>query len=549
MIVVQELTDDLEYVEIGRIERGEITEGEDVLTAIDDEEVWTQYDADELERRFDGPHCVATEVDDDEDDDDQQDNQLSSGQATGRVRRHLAVPDAAIPIKDRSEAPEGAQIIEGERGGLYYLPGADADGEETGDVEPSANDAEPDEIANAISSDVLDRPSGELEDLRTQLRGAGSIEEAHDILERELDPGEIDELGAEIEQQQDFDLMPTSERLTDAFDLAETQESFRDRGGKGGNSTADAMQVLEYEDGSVDYATPVDAYRNVPTGVVSSPYEAQRNNRLSPKVINQLGGTAAEAVVTEGPDGQQFIVKEGMEGKTHAEFKGMFRLGFNILGKTDDPEALQDSARETLTSAYFTGNTDLHPGNLYIDTETNTYSIIDHDSAMGSSGRGIHNIDDYVDRPGLELDSEESRAMIYDKAIDIREGNVEIDGIDDNSYAGYIEDAADTAARRGVLEGHDFGGAEMPEELRSPPDDIDSIDDLAPDDGEGISRYDINVVNDFGEIKRAELVVPGTGVLYEPEVEMPGDTPMNPNPYTENENVPLINRLTAIREQ
>jgi hypothetical protein len=549
MIVVQELTDDLEYVEIGRVEDGEIIEGKDVLTAIDDEEVWTEYDAHDLERRFDGPHCVATEVDDGESDDEQQDTQLSAGQATGRVRRHLAVPDAAIPIKDRSEAPEGAQIIEGDRGGLYYLPGGDGDGEATGEVEPSANDAEPDEIADAISGDVLDRPSGELEDLRTQLRGAGSIEEAHDILERELDPGEIEELGAEIEQQQEFDLMPTDERLTDAFELAETQESFRDRGGEGGNSTADAMQVLEYEDGSVDYATPVDAYQNVPTGVVSSPFEAQRNNRLSPKVINQLGGTAAEAVVTEGPDGQEFIVKEGMAGKTHAEFKGRFRLGFNILDKTDDPEALQDSARETLTSAYFTGNADLHPGNLHIDTETNTYSIIDHDSATGRRGRGIQNIDDYVNRPGLELDSAESRAMIYDKAIDIREGNVQIDGIDNKAFAGYVENAADTAARRGVLEGHNFGDAELPEELQSPPEGVESIDDLAPADDEGIRRYDVEVVNDFGEIKNAELVVPGTGMLYEPEVEMPNDTPMNPNPYTENENVPLINRLTAIREQ
>jgi len=546
MIVVEELTDDVEFIEIGRIVDGKITEGKERLTGIDDEEVWTEYDAQDLERRFDGPLVVATEVADEE----QEDTEMTAGQAMVVGARHLAVPDAAIPIKDRSEAPEEAQIIEGDRGGLYYLPVGEGDTEEGGTVEPSANDAEPDEIAGAISGDVLNRPSGELEDLRTQVRGAGSIVEAHDILERELDPGEIEDLGAEIEQQQEFDLMPTEERLTDAFDLAETTESYRDRGGKGGNTTGDAMQVLEYEDGSVDYATPVDAYEDISTSVVSSPFEAQRNNRLSPKVINQLGGTGAEAVVTEGPDGREYIVKEGMEGKTLAEFNKSF-LGFGIdpLQEANDPEALQDSARETLTSAYFTGNADLHPGNFYVNTETNTFSVIDHDSATGRRGRGIQNIDDYVDRPGMELDADESRAMIYDKAIDIREGNVQIEGIDNKAYASYVEEAANTAARRGVLEGHDFGDAEIPEELQLPPEGIDSIDDLVPGDDEAIKTYDVEVVNDFGEVKNAELVVPGTGRLYEPEVEMPNDTPMNPNPYTESENVPLIDRLTSYREQ
>jgi len=36
--------------------------------------------------------------------------------------RLLRIPDNAIRITDRSEAPEGATIVEGERGGLAYLP-------------------------------------------------------------------------------------------------------------------------------------------------------------------------------------------------------------------------------------------------------------------------------------------------------------------------------------------------------------------------------------------------------------------------------------------
>ena len=41
-----------------------------------------------------------------------------------------AVPDNAVAIDSRSEAPEDAEIIQGDRGGLYYVPGGETDGEE-----------------------------------------------------------------------------------------------------------------------------------------------------------------------------------------------------------------------------------------------------------------------------------------------------------------------------------------------------------------------------------------------------------------------------------
>lgn len=48
------------------------------------------------------------------------------------------VPDDAVGISDRSEAPEDAQIVEGPGGGLYYVPGGDGgegrDGEPLGDI-------------------------------------------------------------------------------------------------------------------------------------------------------------------------------------------------------------------------------------------------------------------------------------------------------------------------------------------------------------------------------------------------------------------------------
>jgi len=50
-----------------------------------------------------------------------------------------AVPDNAVSIDSRDEAPEGAKVIEGERGGLYYVPeGEDGDGD--GDGPPESVD-------------------------------------------------------------------------------------------------------------------------------------------------------------------------------------------------------------------------------------------------------------------------------------------------------------------------------------------------------------------------------------------------------------------------
>lgn len=43
-----------------------------------------------------------------------------------------AVPDNAVSISDASEAPDDARVVQGERGGLYYIPGG-GDGEEEAD--------------------------------------------------------------------------------------------------------------------------------------------------------------------------------------------------------------------------------------------------------------------------------------------------------------------------------------------------------------------------------------------------------------------------------
>jgi hypothetical protein len=45
-------------------------------------------------------------------------------------RRELEVPEEAVPIDSNSEAPDGATIVESERGGLAYIRGTGKDSQE-----------------------------------------------------------------------------------------------------------------------------------------------------------------------------------------------------------------------------------------------------------------------------------------------------------------------------------------------------------------------------------------------------------------------------------
>ena len=82
--------------------------------------------------------------------------------------RTLSVPDNAVSISDRSEAPEGATIIEGDRGGLYYIPAGGDDSDQTGDSEArqqveeiAESDASPDEKKSELESVVSDATGAE----------------------------------------------------------------------------------------------------------------------------------------------------------------------------------------------------------------------------------------------------------------------------------------------------------------------------------------------------------------------------------------------------
>jgi len=68
-VIVQRLSDENTYEQIGRVEDGEIVSGEEQLTTIDSQAVWEGMDEGELAARFSGPRIMAGIESDDEGDD------------------------------------------------------------------------------------------------------------------------------------------------------------------------------------------------------------------------------------------------------------------------------------------------------------------------------------------------------------------------------------------------------------------------------------------------------------------------------------------------
>jgi hypothetical protein len=531
MIVVQELTDDIEFIEIGRVKNGEIIEGRDELLTIDEERVWTEYPPNRLEIRFNGPIVVATEVDDSDDEQTQKQWVPYVGPRGGEGWRNENDPD---DVRYTDEPP--GELADGYE--EYYV----GDGSDEND-----NQAEEDELASVLSSveyngdgvyefdgagnntiyeivslgDVVTIDASEIGDIAGEEIEAtvGFIDSdwvgleifRYDWRERKTVPIETitrvdtqaNELtgGASAERLNELD---TSERLANAFAYAANKQGYRESGGTGGNTTGDDMEVLEYQDGSKDYATPVDAYNDISTGVVRNSAEAVRNNRTAPKIINKLGGSAAQTKIIENSEGREYIVKEGIEGETVSEFSP-------VSSPVEISDTLRKSATETMASAYFTGNEDLHGGNMIVSDNGDEVTIIDFDSGgylqLPGVGYEVNSMDTYTTPPGIELDYQEVNESIYEKAIDIREGNIDIGDIEDTDMGQYMIEAADIAARAAYIdEEYDYGDNEVPDELASPPPGIDSIDDLPDPNDDPSESFDVEFVNRYGKVVEAEVI-------------------------------------------
>jgi len=282
--------------------------------------------------------------------------------------------------------------------------------------------------------------------------------------------------------------------LENAFEAADDVTGSREAGIKGGNTTGDKMKIMDMPDGSRVFATPVDAYPG-PTGVVDSREEAVTNNTYSPNVIEALGGTAAQTRTMEGPDGREYIAKEGIPGQTFSEWSQT---------PPDEAVRLTESNTNTRAAAYFVGNRDLHGGNMVVD-EDGELTVIDHDSAgFSSDAFGPRRVADISRYNRLGADVPE---RVYELAQEIRSGERDLGVPEYSDHADYANAAAEKAVRQAYLDpSYDLPEDQTPAELQFPPSGIYELDDLRdPNDVPGES-YGVEFVADDAGVKEGELL-------------------------------------------
>jgi len=297
-----------------------------------------------------------------------------------------------------------------------------------------------------------------------------------------------------------YGLASNPDVLENAFEAAANVQGSREAGIMGGNTTGDKMKILDMPDGSRVFATPVDAYPGT-TGVVKSRAEAKKNNLNSPTVIESLGGTAANTRLTEGPGGREYIAKEGIDGGVLSDYtRGRGDKSIRAL----DEDAIRESATETMAAAYFVGNVDLHSGNLAISEATDEVAIIDHDSAGYSNSALVNNQVQDLSRYGTGppgLSTPDARERIYDKAQQIRSGDVDLGVMDNSDHGRYAKAAADKATRAAYVDpAYDLPDDQTPAELQFPPSGIETVDDFEDPNDVPEDAYDIDFVAFDGEV-------------------------------------------------
>lgn len=266
-----------------------------------------------------------------------------------------------------------------------------------------------------------------------------------------------------------YGLASNPEVLQSPFEHAEAQTDARDAGIKDGNTTADDMQVVEMEDGSRVFATPVsEAY---PTMIVDDEEEAINNNIRSPKVIEALGGDSCKTAVAEGPDGETYITKEGVEGELVADVD---------MNNVDQETA--ESAEDTMAAAYFVGNRDLHRANMMV-ADDGSVTIIDND-AGGKSDRGnLTNINYFAEHNRAGADERNVKNKIFDRAHEIKSGEQDIPVGEDTDHYEYAHEAAEKAVRASFVDTlYDAPEENRPAEMQEPPDGFESISDFKQND-------------------------------------------------------------------
>lgn len=322
----------------------------------------------------------------------------------------------------------------------------------------AAFEATPDEANMAIEAQVKDSDSDTKDALAESIMALVGRDALNEWGETLTDSAERNQMAGSSASQQELAEMSTAERIGDVFQNAAVRQSSREAGIDGGSTTGMDMEVLYHSDGSRDFATPVDAYRNTTTGVVTGREQAKRNNLSSPPIINALGGNAAQtAVVTDPDSGDEYIVKEGIDG--------VEKFNSGIIRS----QQFTESAANTMAAGYFVGNGDLHGGNVMVN-EDDELVIIDHDSAQGfARSNSLKDIGEFASNGAKQQDVREA---VYDMAIDIQEGDIEIP----DTVSVYHKEYLDKAVQNAISEAKRVGYEGLPGDAQPQRYDLAEVD-------------------------------------------------------------------------
>lgn len=379
--------------------------------------------------------------------------------------------------------------------------------------------------------------SDEIQDRAEEMSPTGNVSEqslelfldaARDVIDEEMGREGLEQFAEALDNQVrphtleagEVDDVPTDERLENCFDFADEIKGAREAGIEGGNTKGDEIELMIYADGSRDFATPTDAYFGAyaDTGVVEGPNEAVMNNRDAPKVIDALGGSTCDVAVTEDPSGEEYIVKEGIEGKTVGEI-------LDEGGTPFDSEEAKESAVDTLAAAFFVGNKDLHRENVVMQGDE--LVIIDHDSAGPEKDNGewmgVHDV--AMGLPGIP--SDELAFAIYEKAADIVRGDADLPDDIDPVFEEYIEEAANKALTTAQRDPSANVSSELVDDSNVD-NVVEHISEL--EEGDRIAFYDSMLHEEVeGEVKFLQRTDDGYVAIvwddegYEYEIEDPTD--------------------------
>ena len=318
-VVVQRLTDENQFEEVGRVEDGEITAGEDALTAIDDESVWTGMSPDELTARFDGPRVMAAIRPTDGE------REQTTQEAIGVKQTPEGVPDGYVYVSPDEEVGDEYDVVESDAGGTYRSPepADDADGE------GSDNNA----------GDINVEGGGPAADMANDLAAQGGFEVSS------LPPEHLqDILGDEPETEVDIEFEPAEE--TPGF-TEETQIAIADSPGSYGYAAFDAQaDVDDFADLQAFIGTELgpgdlserDWWDGVSEDVIDGMVDA----------IESGDGDIPMPYIEVGEDGGLRSTQEGRHRTLAAKEAGLEKIPFRVLvndeREGDTPPLIGDEA-------------------------------------------------------------------------------------------------------------------------------------------------------------------------------------------------------------